>query len=1151
MIRGWDRLRSAFLAMLAGALVALGGGAEAQPGGATSIHPDPSLGTSVARTGSVYTIGGGSLAGSNLFESFSDFSLALGATARWTWSAGDPSSISNVINRVTGGSVSRIYGTLDSTALPHAAFYFINPAGIVFGQGAAVNVPGAAYFSTAQQLRFSDGAVFSATTPTGSTLSMAAPSAFGFLGPQGDITIRDFGAPNPTGGPPMTTFGSPGSSVFLAAADLNISNTNFQTGSLDLIAVGGQPTNVSIADPLAGAPFSGDIALGNSLIATFAAAGADGSIRVGGKTVTIAGGSAGGLLTEAGATAPAGYFDLTAQSLNVEGGVGVGGGPGVGSITMTSQEAGAVTVTADTLKVQHGGTIESDTYGSGGGGNVTVDAQTSVSLLSGGSIEARAMTSSLGNAGNVIIHTGVLSVAGASASKHGSFISTTSLDPGASGNAGNIKIDAGVISLRNQGSIDSDVYGAGHGGFISIHATGELLVDNALISDVGRLGSTGAAGTITASADSVIIDHRGKITSDTHGSGRGGTTQVTARTITLQSDGVIRAVTYGSGKAGSVVVQATGELLLDHHGSISTAARKGSTGPGGVVKVIADTLDVQNGGFIASETFGAGRGGNITVVAQTSINLENGGAIDARAFGSGSSGNVLISTGALDIGSFSFISTSSKNPRSNGDAGSISIETGFLTIHDDSSINNDVYGRGAAGKISIDAETGLLIDDGLISDIVRVGSKGVPGSIMIDAPSLIVEDTGVIASETYGAGGAGLLTITASTVMVDNGSISTTAERGSRGDAGALTISAGALTIQNGGYIASDTFGPGTAGVISINATGAILVDNARISTTADPRSAGAAGDINLTAGALNVRNGGSIASDTWGPGAAGTLSIHAAGAILVDNASISTTAQPGSAGDAGDISVSAGSLIIQNGGAIQTNSANSHPAGAIVIQAADIVVDGSGSQISSANSGDSGGAAGAISIQTDPITLSNGGAITTNSATGAAGDISLLVDNRGLMTLEGVQGDGEVTTSSGTNTGGRIDISGPSAIILNGGVIQALGPSFGAFATIQAGSVIESTDRANTIDVAGTLILDSKIVDVAQAVTLSDVTFEDASRVLRGQCPALRSRGETSQLGTTLHGPYAPTSMRGPPSRPEGSPRQVASRCGDGIGLP
>ena len=129
-------------------LAALAAGTAAH-GQATSIVPDTapgvSLGTTVANGGGpVTTIDGGTLAGTNLFHSFSTFNLGTGDIAQWVRSAGDEASITNVVNRVTGGTPSTILGMLDSTAIPNADFYFINPAGLVFGTGAQVNVPAAA-----------------------------------------------------------------------------------------------------------------------------------------------------------------------------------------------------------------------------------------------------------------------------------------------------------------------------------------------------------------------------------------------------------------------------------------------------------------------------------------------------------------------------------------------------------------------------------------------------------------------------------------------------------------------------------------------------------------------------------------------------------------------------------------------------------------------------------------------------------------------------------------------------------------------------------------------------------------------------------------------------------------------------------------------
>ena len=155
-------------------------------GQSTVITPDVGatrgLGTTATQFGNVVTIDGGALAGGNLFHSFAQFSVGTGDIARWVRAAGGTAGVSNVINRVTGGQVSQIAGALDSTAFPNASFFFINPAGIVFGPGAQVNVPAAAYFSTAGELRFAGGARFAVATSNGSTLSVAAPESFGFVG---------------------------------------------------------------------------------------------------------------------------------------------------------------------------------------------------------------------------------------------------------------------------------------------------------------------------------------------------------------------------------------------------------------------------------------------------------------------------------------------------------------------------------------------------------------------------------------------------------------------------------------------------------------------------------------------------------------------------------------------------------------------------------------------------------------------------------------------------------------------------------------------------------------------------------------------------------------------------------------------------------
>src|ERR687890_553139 len=144
----------------------------------SQIVTDGSLGPKVSLRGGQIEIGAtlGSQRGDNLFHSFEKFGITTGQTATFT----GPGDIKNVISRVTGGEISNIDGTLRST-VGQADLYFLNPAGVMFGPKATLDVPGSFHVSTAHELRFDDGVSFSALDKTGSGLTVAAPEAFGFL----------------------------------------------------------------------------------------------------------------------------------------------------------------------------------------------------------------------------------------------------------------------------------------------------------------------------------------------------------------------------------------------------------------------------------------------------------------------------------------------------------------------------------------------------------------------------------------------------------------------------------------------------------------------------------------------------------------------------------------------------------------------------------------------------------------------------------------------------------------------------------------------------------------------------------------------------------------------------------------------------------
>lgn len=148
------------------------------------IATDNTLGNGAVLQGPDYSIGAdlGRLLDANLFFSFEQFNLLTGQSATFS----GPDTVARVISRVTGGSASMIDGFIGSS-IPGADFYFINPAGVVFGPNAYVDVGGSFAFSTAHHLTLADGGRFDAANPSASTLTSAPPEAFGFLGGQAAV----------------------------------------------------------------------------------------------------------------------------------------------------------------------------------------------------------------------------------------------------------------------------------------------------------------------------------------------------------------------------------------------------------------------------------------------------------------------------------------------------------------------------------------------------------------------------------------------------------------------------------------------------------------------------------------------------------------------------------------------------------------------------------------------------------------------------------------------------------------------------------------------------------------------------------------------------------------------------------------------------
>ena len=153
---------------------------------AQPIQSDGTTDTEVIQDGNRFDIEGGiqSGDGSNLFHSFLEFGLDQDQIVNFLSQPG----IKNILNRVTGGNASVINGLMQVTG-GNANLFLMNPAGIIFGADAQLNIPGAFTATTATGIGFGDNNWFSAFGNNDYFSLIGTPSVFRFdtLGTPGAI----------------------------------------------------------------------------------------------------------------------------------------------------------------------------------------------------------------------------------------------------------------------------------------------------------------------------------------------------------------------------------------------------------------------------------------------------------------------------------------------------------------------------------------------------------------------------------------------------------------------------------------------------------------------------------------------------------------------------------------------------------------------------------------------------------------------------------------------------------------------------------------------------------------------------------------------------------------------------------------------------
>ena len=514
-----------------------------------------------------YDITGGTRpeGGTNLFHSFGDFNVPTNNIANFLNDSGLPTS--NILGRVTGGNISNIFGTIQTTDFGNANLFLMNPNGFLFGQNATVNVGGMMTFTTADYLKLTNttnNGYFYADPAGPSLLTTAPVAAFGFLDPNAASIAIQGGMLEVADGKTLSFIGGPRSfttdtgttvpsGVTMTGGSLSAPNgliymaTITSPGEIPVPTSSGAPLGTSgppSSDPAVIRIRSGEFVMDHAFLTTTnTSGGAQSAIEV---TVqgTMTPRNASSISTETFGAGHGSDVHIAAQSLQMD----------ASSITSTSTgdgHGGDISITnAQTVNLTNGAQIVSNTVGTADGGNITVSATESIS------------TSGYDSTGTL------------------NGVTTFLTDPNSS------------LPLVTSGIFTTTVNGIG-----------------------GRIG---------ISAIAVNLESAGTLATLTSGSGNGGTVSVAGGTISLQDGGLLFSSTDGAGTGGAITVNAQESITMsgfDANGNpsliLSTAAMMGK---GGDISISAPTVAMDSA-FILSSASGDAPGGKISILNADDVTL--------------------------------------------------------------------------------------------------------------------------------------------------------------------------------------------------------------------------------------------------------------------------------------------------------------------------------------------------------------------------------------------------------------------------------------------------------------------------------------------------------------------------------------------------
>ena len=646
------------------------------------VTADGTTSTIVDVEGNDFTISDGNQRGENLFHSFSDFSVPNDGSAFFDHNP----DIVNIFSRVTGGNISLIDGLIHT--LGSANLFLINPAGIIFGEGASLNIGGSFYSSTADSILFPNGIEFSATNPQAEPiLSINAPIGLNFRDNSGDITLNK-----------STLRVDRGKTLAIVGANLNLKGSSLiaREGRIELGStinndlVNLNQTAQGFVLDYGAIENSGEIQLTKGATVETSGKGG-GAIQIQGGLLNLADGSS--IIAETQGNGNGVGINLNINQLVIRDGSQIS----ASSVEDSQGDSGRIIINAVESVTLIGASQEANNGSGGGQGNSSGGGQGNGSGGRQGETPSRLATDNRGNgkSGNLTINTKQLFVldggrisASTDSSEGGSIIinaselvelagvsaqrarpSALSVQTRGVGTAGNLIVETSKLVVRNGAEILASTFGEGDGGNIVLTATESIEI----------------IGNLDTSQFSTIAAETG-----------------TERDLRREE-----GVAFGTGNGGNLTI-ATTNLLIQDGARISVSSNESDIGSAGQLKITADSLELNRGTINADTAVEAG--GNIELQIGDTITLSNGSQISAAA-------------------------------REDANGGNIDIDTIFILARPNQ--NSDIIAsaeRGTGGRITISAEGIFGIQERLPSDRTNDidASGGVDGEVTINTPDVDV-----------------------------------------------------------------------------------------------------------------------------------------------------------------------------------------------------------------------------------------------------------------------------------------------------------------------------------------------------------------------------------------------------------------------------